>query len=225
MKILISIVIILGLAAVAGSVIVGVKSFDGTVTSNPYEKGLMWDQARKEKAALGMMEAGYIAAFTTGLLGGFGHCIGMCGPIVASYTFHNPSPPVAGRLLPHILYNSGRITTYTLIGALTGLTGSFINVAGRISGFQNIVAIAAGLLMIFMGISISGITGGTAWLERHNSLILRAGKGLLHKRSVWRYYPLGILFGFIPCGLSYTAFTAAAGTGSLFQMKTRGASD
>lgn len=53
MKTLIAFVIIVGLAAVAGSIIVGVKSFDGIVTENPYETGLRWDDARKKMRDLG----------------------------------------------------------------------------------------------------------------------------------------------------------------------------
>lgn len=165
------------------------------------------------------MELGYTLAFTTGLLGGFGHCIGMCGPLVASYTLRgSPSPlyraSIINNFLPHLFYNIGRITTYMFIGAVMGLTGSFVNVAGRISGFQNTVAIIAGLLMILMGLSISGIAGGTAWLERHNNFILKLAKNILQGESLWQYYPLGALFGFLPCGLSYTLFMAAAGTGN-----------
>ncbi|MBI5675976.1 MAG: FixH family protein [Nitrospirae bacterium] len=53
MKTLISIVVIVGLAAVIGAVVVGVRSFDGTVIAKPYEEGLAWDEARKDRAELG----------------------------------------------------------------------------------------------------------------------------------------------------------------------------
>jgi len=164
------------------------------------------------------MEAEYALAFTTGILGGFGHCIGMCGPLIAAYTFSGASsavnqPIIINRLLPHLFYNAGRITTYMFIGAMMGLAGSFVNVAGRISGFQNIVMIIAGAIMIFMGLNISGITGGMTRLERHNNLILKMGKNILEGESLSRYYPLGALFGFLPCGLSYTVFMAASATG------------
>ena len=53
MKTLISIVVIVGLIAVAGAVVVGIKSFDGTVTAKPYEEGLAWDEARKDRVELG----------------------------------------------------------------------------------------------------------------------------------------------------------------------------
>lgn len=53
MKTLITIVVIIGVAAVAGSIFVGVKSFDGIVTEHPYEKGLRWDDVRHKKLASG----------------------------------------------------------------------------------------------------------------------------------------------------------------------------
>lgn len=162
------------------------------------------------------MAPSYMLAFTTGLLGGMGHCIGMCGPIVASYAFHGASHSdkrnIAQNIFPHLAYNAGRITTYMFVGAAMGFTGSFIN---NIAGFRNIVTIAAGLMMILMGISISGIFGRTDWLEKHNSYILRGGRRLLQGKSLLRYFPLGLLLGFLPCGFSYAAFVAAAGTGSL----------
>ena len=96
-----------------------------------------------------------------------------------------------------------------------GLVGSFVNVASRLAGIQNGVMIVAGLIMVFMGLSILGVMGGTGWLERHNS----AGPRRRQKKyfPVLRdgdYFPLGLVLGLLPCGLSYTAFIAAAGTGT-----------
>ncbi|UCD34161.1 MAG: sulfite exporter TauE/SafE family protein [Nitrospiraceae bacterium] len=163
------------------------------------------------------MEAEYLIALSTGFLGGFGHCIGMCGPVIASCTIHQSAPLITGRCIPHVLYNAGRITTYMFIGAVMGLTGSFINVAGSMSGFQNAVALIAGLLMVIMGMNITGLIGRTGWLDHHGGFVIKAGTQLLHENSLWRYLPLGALFGFLPCGLSYAAFMAAAGTGSLLR--------
>lgn len=159
------------------------------------------------------MDISYFLVFTTGFLGGFGHCIGMCGPLVISYTFYE------GRfrgsrisLSPHLLYSAGRITTYVFIGSLMGLAGSFANTLGRFSGIQDIATIIAGCIMILMGFSITGILGGMNFIERHNSGVIKAIKMVLESESAWRYYPLGILMGFLPCGLSYSVFIASAGT-------------
>jgi len=163
------------------------------------------------------VDISYFLAFTTGFLGGFGHCIGMCGPIVTSYTFHG------GRfgdsrisLSPHLLYNAGRINTYVFIGSLMGLAGSFADTIGRFSGSQDIVTIIAGCIMILMGLGITGILGGMNFIERHNNIILKAVKMVFEGISLWRYYPLGLLLGLLPCGLSYSIFIASAGTGNLF---------
>jgi hypothetical protein len=142
----------------------------------------------------------------------------MCGPLVASYTLAVPAnnaQPVIVTLVPHLLYNMGRITTYGLIGALMGLSGSFVNVTGRLAGIQNVVAVAAGVMMLLMGLGISGIWGNAAWIERHNNTVLRLAQRTRASRSPLRYYPLGLFLGLLPCGLSYTVFIASAGTGGL----------
>jgi hypothetical protein len=108
------------------------------------------------------MEPAYVLALSTGLLGGFGHCIGMCGPLVASYALsHRPesAQPFSRTLAPHLFYNAGRIATYAAIGAAMGLSGSFLNVAGSFAGVQNCVALLAGVFMIIMGLGTSGIWG------------------------------------------------------------------
>jgi sulfite exporter TauE/SafE len=139
----------------------------------------------------------------------------MCGPIVASYSLHGKPPDAAavswGKIIPHLFYNGGRVITYAFIGALSGLTGSFVN---SISGLRNITAVIAGLVMILMGTGIAGLAGGTGWLEKRNVNLIKTGQELLRLHSLWKYYILGSLMGFLPCGLSYSAFMAAAGTGS-----------
>lgn len=158
------------------------------------------------------MEAGYLAAFTTGLIGGFGHCAGMCGPIIISCTLQDTSSLV-NRLISGALYNTGRIATYMFIGALTGLMGSFVNIAGKIAGFRHAVALMAGLFMILLGLNMCGLLKKTAWPEGRSGVLARAGASIVMEKSRWKYFPLGALFGFVPCGLSYSIFVASAGTG------------
>ena len=68
--------------------------------------------------------------FATGLLGGLGHCIGMCGPLAASFalTLKGERP-----LAPLLLYNLGRVTTYALVGGAVGVAGSLAGVASHIA--------------------------------------------------------------------------------------------
>jgi len=84
-------------------------------------------------------------ALGTGLLGSFGHCAGMCWPLVAAVSLAaGPRAGPAGTLGLHLLYNAGRITTYGFAGLAMGILGSVVNVAGRAAGLQQAVAVLAG---------------------------------------------------------------------------------
>jgi sulfite exporter TauE/SafE len=163
------------------------------------------------------VDFGVALAFSTGLMGGFGHCIGMCGPFVAAYTMNKAEAGHRVSVLPHLFFNLGRTTTYVFIGAIMGLTGSFVNSAASLSGIQNIASVIAGAFMALMGLAISGLLRGLLSFERYNSLILKAMKALLQEPSSTRYLPLGMLVGMLPCGLSYGIFIAAAGTGNMLR--------
>jgi hypothetical protein len=159
-------------------------------------------------------ESVYLLLFTSGLLGGFGHCIAMCGPVAATFSL------CAGekrRFEPHLLYNLGRITTYSLIGGAAGLAGSFLGIAAGLGPFQKAVALGTGLLVVLMGLSLGG------WLPRRRSFSGADGPPRLLQRIARLahdsgggpgvFFPLGILLGFLPCGLVYAALLAAARTG------------
>ncbi|GAB4485088.1 MAG: sulfite exporter TauE/SafE family protein [Thermodesulfovibrionales bacterium] len=160
-----------------------------------------------------MIEGAYLLAFSTGLLGGFGHCIGMCGPVVAAQALRKPQ---AGRQVPYsqLLYNAGRITTYACIGGLMGLAGSFVNIAAGLAGIRNAVMVLAGLAMIYMGLAIAGMLPGIRVLEQRNAGVLRIAGRIQGMHSAARFFGLGLVLGLLPCGLSATAFLAAAATGN-----------
>ncbi len=166
-----------------------------------------------------MIAADLVLAASTGLLGGFGHCAGMCGPLVGSIGLV-AGPRVGPRraFLGQLLYNAGRVTTYACIGAVMGLSGSFVNVAGRLAGLQDAVSIVAGIVMILMGLGAAGVAG---WLrgaeQRIAARVLGALGSIVEGGGTGRLYAVGLLLGFLPCGLSYSAFVGAAGTGGLVQ--------
>jgi hypothetical protein len=155
-------------------------------------------------------------AFATGFLGGFGHCVAMCGPLVGAMGISAPPGiPARRALLPQVAYHGGRITTYGLVGAVMGLAGSFVNVAGRMAGLQDAVAVLAGALMMAMGL---GAAASARWVRdaegRVAGKVVAAVRRLAGHEAPARAYPLGLLLGLLPCGLSYSAFAAAAATGS-----------
>lgn len=155
----------------------------------------------------------YILMFTSGLFGGFGHCLGMCGPIVASY-----SVALKGKtLVPHILYNLGRVSTYVLLGGMVGMTGSFIGIAGHIQGLQRFIMILSGIMIILMGLGLVGLVPKISFMKNRGLLLFSFIKRINHLSSenltIGSFYPIGIFLGFIPCGLVYTALIAAARSG------------
>lgn len=153
------------------------------------------------------------ALFITGFTVGFGHCIGMCGPIVISYSLNIKSKKDTW---PHVLYNVGRVTTYTILGGLMGLTGSLTIVTSRFAGIQKGVLILAGVMVLIMGLMMSGwlknvqILNSSTWLQKRLSKSF--GK-LTRSKSTIAYLPMGLLLGLLPCGPVYTALLASARAG------------
>jgi sulfite exporter TauE/SafE len=157
-----------------------------------------------------------LGALFTGLLGSVGHCVGMCGPLVATVSLATaPRAGAAGTLAVHALYNAGRITTYGFVGLLMGLTGSFVDVAGRAAGLQSVVSVLAGATMMLMGLGAAGVAPPFRRLEqRLAGRVFGVAQGLLDGAGTGRAYALGLLLGLLPCGLSYSIFVGAAATGS-----------
>jgi hypothetical protein len=148
------------------------------------------------------------AILLSGIVGGFGHCISMCGPIAAAFSLGNTKTG----MLQHLLYNIGRITTYTILGGLVGLSGSLLVLTASIQRIQTTIMVLSGISIIIMGmttadwlpLSLKIKNCGTSPITQN---ILTHFKG---PKSVSTYYPIGIILGFLPCGLTYTALLTAA---------------
>lgn len=155
----------------------------------------------------------YPVFLATGFAVGFGHCIGMCGPIVVSLSLNLKDKNL---LLPHLLYNSGRVVTYGVLGGVMGATGSFTLVAAHIAEIQKGAMIFAGVLIIIMGLAMSGwISFGKVFGNSYNpgGFISKGFRRLSQIKSPAAYFPIGLLLGLLPCGPVYTALLAAAGAG------------
>jgi uncharacterized protein len=154
-------------------------------------------------------------AFLAGLAGSF-HCIGMCGGFVAALSMTGDAGAFSSRLKSQICYNLGRVTTYTLLGALAGLIGSSLDLMAMKSA-SSWFLIAANLLVITVG--VSSALGWSAFnlssLEGRGARFFAAPLRLaLRGNSPIAALPLGLLLGFLPCGLVYAPLVAAAASGS-----------
>lgn len=151
--------------------------------------------------------------FASGLLGGFGHCLGMCGPVVAAISLSARNRPPAARHLP---YHLGRITTYSLLGGAVGLTGSLVRIAVPIEPVQKAILVGTGILIALLGLWLSGLFGRPALAVEGEELpapLSRAIRFVSGASGPGALFPLGLLLGLLPCGMVYAALLTAARTG------------
>lgn len=145
------------------------------------------------------------SAFLIGLFGSL-HCVGMCGPIALSLPIS--SKQKISILIDLLIYNSGRIVTYSLIGLIVGLFGRSI----FFSGYQQQLSISLGVIIIISVLFFSGSESKFSksigiykfqnWLTKQfGSFINKTGKSSL--------FMIGLLNGFLPCGLVYMAVAGA----------------
>jgi sulfite exporter TauE/SafE len=156
---------------------------------------------------------GYIAsaAFLAGVAGGV-HCAAMCGPIVAACAGSRGS---LGWRRP-LAYNAGRIVSYTLAGALAGAFGSAALTLRGGASAQTIMAALAGATMIVLAVSLAGYAPLTRTLESAGRAIWRRvqpySRHVLPAETLPRIFSLGMLWGWLPCGMVYAVLVTAAAT-------------
>lgn len=170
--------------------------------------------------------ASIVAAFLVGLLGGV-HCLGMCGGIVGALTFGLPEDVRADarRSLPFALaYNTGRIASYTLAGALMGGIGWLVVHLAVVREAQLLLHGLSGLFMIALGLYLAGWWRGLARVERLGGRVWRhiepLGRRLMPVRTVPHALVLGALWGWLPCGLVYSVLVWSIATGDVLDGAT-----
>ncbi len=155
-------------------------------------------------------ETTLIAVFLVGLLGG-GHCAGMCGGIVGAL-----SAGAGSRLPLHLAYNAGRIASYTLAGAIAGTLGG-LALYYDILPMQLGLYVLANLMLVLLGLYIAGwsslvtrleVAGRRLW--RHISPMTAS---FLPADTAPRAFAVGMLWGWLPCGLTYSVLAIALVSG------------
>lgn len=171
--------------------------------------------------ALMHAEFSYLSAFVVGLLGG-GHCAFMCGGIVTALTLGLPESARgrAAATWPYLAaYNAGRIVSYTAAGALMGGIGWLAANAVSVRHAQGILEVIAGGFMVALGLYLGGWWQGLLRLEHAGSLVWRRleplGRRLLPVRSPPHALLLGLVWGWLPCGLVYSVLIWAMAAGSV----------
>lgn len=165
-----------------------------------------------------MPETGYLAVFIVGLLGGV-HCVGMCGGIVAALA----TPQTGGRTRSRhwgcqFAYNLGRIASYALLGLIVGTLGSATILFNRFLPLQMGMYVLANLMLVGMGLYLMGMPQVLAWAEKLGQHVWRRVQGLtrplLPVRGWQQALPVGFLWGFLPCGMTYSVLSLALVSGS-----------
>lgn len=160
----------------------------------------------------------YFAALAVGFFGGV-HCLGMCGGLMSAVGFTQKAKT---RRFPILLaYNLGRVTSYTLAGALAGGLGAgFLSLTG-LQTAQQILSFFAALFMLALGLYLAGIWQGVAQLERIGSSFWRQLEPLSQRfipiQTAWQAFPFGMIWGWLPCGLVYTILIWSLSAGSAWQ--------
>lgn len=164
-----------------------------------------------------MLEITAITLFVAGLLGST-HCLAMCGGIASAL---GASRGPGSRLTQPLLYQVGRITSYSIAGGIAGATGA-AGVSLATAQWAQVLRLLTALIVVLIGLKIAlGPTRRARWMnlpERLGALLWRRigpyAQRPLPVSGNLRAFTLGMIWGWLPCGLVYSALIAAAVAGS-----------
>lgn len=159
------------------------------------------------------MMAIFLTALTLGFLGSF-HCVGMCGPIALALPLNRES--LFSKVTGALLYNTGRVFMYALLGGLFGLIGQSIIIAG----YQQSLSIILGITVLIMILLPNKLATKFRFLSFTYSFIGKLKqklKTLFKQNSFSSLFFIGTLNALLPCGLVYLGIAGAIAAGSLLQ--------
>jgi len=169
-----------------------------------------------------------LTLFMGGLMGGFTHCAGMCGPFVVAQVVA-PGQPDRQEMLARVRgaalapYHAGRMTTYVVLGVVAaGLSGAVFGSSLQ-QAVSVILLLIAALLFLMSAMPVTGglklgpKAGGALGeaIGRSGQLLGRAARPFFDRPTHWRRYGLGLILGFLPCGMLAAALMAVASTADM----------
>lgn len=166
-----------------------------------------------------MTELSLVSIFLVGLVGGV-HCIGMCGGIVTAFSF---AIPKGDPQLPYLFaYHIGRISSYTMAGFITGFLGQVFS-----SSMIFATSILKVISIVFLLLLASYISGIYKLLTRFEQVgqklfipLSKFGKKLIPFKSPIHTILYGAIWGWLPCGLVYSALTWSMASGDAIKGAT-----
>jgi sulfite exporter TauE/SafE len=149
---------------------------------------------------------------TLGLLGGFGHCVGMCSPFVlfVSRQYVAAGGGRGAAMAAQGWYTAGRVVTYAVLGAVAGAIGGAVDLAGTLLGVQRVASIVAGGTLVAW--AIVALADLVPRLGSGGTIFTRMA-GALKGRIPGHPFATGLFLGLLPCGLLYSALIAAVARG------------
>lgn len=154
-----------------------------------------------------------LTALALGFLGSF-HCVGMCGPIALALPLNHHS--WISKISGSLIYNSGRIFTYAMLGGAFGILGQSLVIAG----YQQGVSITLGILILIL-VMLPNQTYSrykiTAFIYSYIGKLKQQLGLLFKKKSNSSLFFIGTLNGLLPCGLVYLGVAGAIASGSIIQ--------
>lgn len=152
-----------------------------------------------------------LSLFLLGIASGV-HCVGMCGGFVAAFAGRKviAIQPAGRRWARLALFNAGRITSYSIAGAVAGVIGGQFT---SLLGAQTALYVLANIMFVAIGLHLAGLTS-LSFVEKIGAPLWRRLQPLAARTLKGGDYAAGLLWGWIPCGLVYGALAAAAFAGT-----------
>lgn len=154
-----------------------------------------------------------LSGFLVGFLGSV-HCAGMCGPLALALPV--PGGGTLTYLYGRVVYNAARVLTYAVLGAVAGLVGRTLVLAGA----QQIVSVLIGvciLLTVLLPLALKSVFPFFTLPARFSAHVQAKLAGLMKKSSIFALFLIGLLNGLLPCGFVYVALAAAITTGEVYR--------
>jgi len=162
----------------------------------------------------------YFSAFLVGFLGVV-HCAGMCGGIIGALTLSQQSDNRTQKVSILLSYNLARILSYAIAGGLMGAFGWFATNWLDIHFAQGLLQLFAALFMLALGLYLGGWWFGLNRVEYLGSFAWKKieplGRRLMPVRNIRQAFVLGLVWGWLPCGLVYSVLIWTMSAGSFYE--------